>query len=122
MQDAQEDGAPVEIQRPPAAAPQQQGGEKLSEVLQSVDAHSDGVVKVIQAFGEEVRKTKESHSKDLRHLARWFFGSLAVLVAISGALVFADKMSGASFTFLVGTLVGSIITFVGMMGFTSRQA
>jgi len=48
---------------------------------------------------------------------RWsivgFLIVLCVVVVVSGILVYAGKMESSNFTFLLGTLVGGSITFLG---------
>lgn len=42
------------------------------------------------------------------------FGSILLICVIgSGVLVFFDKLDSGSFTFLLGTLIGGMITFLG---------
>lgn len=48
---------------------------------------------------------------------KWTIGAFGAILLIcvigSGLLVFFDKMDSGSFTFLLGTLIGGIITFIG---------
>jgi hypothetical protein len=50
------------------------------------------------------------------------FGAVLLVCVIgSGFLVFFDKMESGSFTFLLGTLIGGIITFMGDLLLPQQQ-
>ena len=64
---------------------------------------------------------RDYFEKKLKHIEgpkiRWsiigFLGMLLLIVIGTGVLVFYGKLDSGSFTFLLGTLIGGSITFLG---------
>lgn len=73
------------------------------------------------AVEEGLPLAKEYFEKKMHHIEgpkiRWsiigFLGILIIIVLGTGFLVYEGKLDSGSFTFLLGTLIGGAITFLG---------
>lgn len=99
---------------------------KLQEKQMELQAKQQDVQiensKIIQkAVDQGLPLMKEYYHAKMKHVEspkfKWsmiLFGTILFICVVgSGVLVFFDKLDSGSFTFLLGTLIGGIITFMG---------
>lgn len=78
---------------------------------------------LMQVVSQGMPLLKEYCDSKMKHIEgpkiRWsiigFLGILFLIVLVTGFLVYVGRLDGSNFTFLLGTLIGGAITFLGDM-------
>jgi hypothetical protein len=97
---------PTAPKHPPAPQP------TLIDLVNVVAEKADPIVKLLSTTFDSYQKGKEREAKIQMHMA-WVAVSVVVLiVAVSGFLTYHGKIDGSTFTFLLGLIVGYVLTFV----------
>ncbi len=90
-----------------AAAP-----DGLVRLLEMVAEKADPLVKLMTSYAESKLKRTESEARLHTRMA-WIAVAVVGLVVITAAgLTYVDKVDGSTFTFLLGLIVGYVLTFI----------
>lgn len=91
--------------------------ERLEDItiVDIIDVVSDRIDPLLQLFKAFFEQTMNRHKAkavfDLR-MAWIVMALIVVIVGIAGALTYLDKIDGATFTFLLGLIIGYVLTFI----------
>ena len=80
-------------------------------LLDSLARNKDAVKEVISAFGEQVSHARTAKLRISQQTSWLVFSFLGLIVLATGALVYAEKMSDGSLTFLLGVIIGYLMHF-----------
>lgn len=84
----------------------------LTEVIDKVFDRVDPLIKLVQAFSEQARQTREGEGRFKTKMA-WFAAIIVtVVVGTSAFLTYESKMDGSTFGFLLGLVVGYVLSFI----------
>jgi hypothetical protein len=96
-------------QGPPSAPPQ---GVNLVDIINVLADKADPVVKLLQATVTSYQNGQEREIKFHKHMSLIAILLIAFIVAVAAALTWKGKIDGSTFTFLLGLIVGYVLTFV----------
>jgi hypothetical protein len=96
---------PPEVRRP-------QQGPTLIDVINVLADKADPVVKLLEAAVTGYQKGKERQIRFQIHLSWIAIAVVAVIVGTAAALTWKGRIDGSTFTFLLGLIVGYVLTFV----------
>jgi len=84
----------------------------LVDLINAVAEKADPIVKLLSTTIEGYQRGKEREVRFQTRMA-WVAVSVVVLiVGVSGFLTYHGKIDGSTFTFLLGLIVGYVLTFV----------
>lgn len=96
---------------PMSAKPlQQQAG--LVQIINVISERIDTVVKLISTITEKHIQVKETEARFSVRMAWLAVAIVALIVIVSGLLTYLGKIDGSTLTFLLGLIVGYVLTFV----------
>ena len=100
--------------RPPAAPVAQAGSESagLLELIDKLAERADPLVKLVGAAADRYQKGKERESRLQLHMAWVAVLVVFLIVSVSTVLTYLGKIDGSTFTFLLGLIVGYVLTFI----------
>ncbi len=84
----------------------------LAELIDKVADRFEPIVKIIQTVAESNLKSRQSDSKFRIHMAWIAAVVVTVIVGVATFLTFNDKMDGSTYGFLLGLIVGYVLTFI----------
>ena len=92
---------------PPVAAP-----ETISQIIYAVADRAEPIIKICERFLQQSLQAQEARAR----LSIWMSLIAVVIVlfivAVAGVLTYFGKVGGSTFTFLLGLIVGYVLTFV----------
>jgi hypothetical protein len=84
----------------------------LVDVINAIAEKADPIIKLVVPMIEKYQKGQEREIKFQIHMA-WVAVSVVILVVgVAAFLTFRGKIDGSTFTFLLGLIVGYVLTFV----------
>lgn len=96
--------------RAPAPLSADQGG--LPEVINAIADRVDPILKLITTVYERKLAAREADARLAKHLS-WIAVAIIALVVLSAAvLTYLGKVDGSTFGFLLGLVVGYMLTYV----------
>lgn len=91
---------------------QQEEGADIRHLLQVVAIYSKPLAEFIAAASKPYLESKERAARLSVRLS-WLAGTVVlVVVIVAGVLTYFDKIDGATFAFLLGLIVGYVLTFI----------
>jgi hypothetical protein len=88
------------------------GQPSLTDLVTVLAEKADPLVKLLTATVQGYQTGKEREVRLQKHMA-WIAVSVVVLIiVVSGLLTYKGKIDGSTFTFLLGLIVGYVLTFV----------
>jgi len=106
--------APQELKDPtpetPAAA-----GAVSTNLLEIIRLLADKAEPLIALFGSTLEQMQKGRAAEARYRVRMTsFAVLivALMIAVAGGLTYSGKVDGSAFTFLLGTIVGAMLSFI----------
>lgn len=84
-----------------------------SDMLDAIGRNEQALNTLLGRIQEMMHQAGTRRHAMSRTTSRFLFGFLVLIVGTSAFLVYQDKMSDGSFTFLLGVVVGSVIQFLG---------
>lgn len=94
----------------PPPGPQQ--GPNIIDIIKTIAEKADPIIKLLQATMESYQKGQEREVKFSKHMAWTALTVVIVIIGVSGFLTYHGKIEGSTFTFLLGLIVGYVLTFV----------
>jgi hypothetical protein len=76
---------------------------------------ADKAEPLIDLFGSTLEQMQKGRAAEARHRVRmtsfavWI---VALMIAVAGGLTYSGKVDGSAFTFLLGTIVGAMLSFI----------
>ncbi len=84
----------------------------IVDIIDVIADRIDPLLQLFRAFFEQsIKRHKAKAAFDLR-MAWIVLTIIFIIVGVSGALTYLDKIDGATFTFLLGLIVGYVLTFI----------
>ena len=97
--------------QPGAPQPSQQTV-SLVDIVNVVADRAEPVIKLITTVSERSLKSKEANARFSMRMTIAAIFVVSLIVCVAGALTYVGKLDGASFTFLLGLIVGYLLTFL----------
>lgn len=108
--DAEKAGAEPETGLPPVQRPSPQS--EIALVINAVADRVDPILKLFTAWMERSLQASEAAARHHRRMA-WLASGVVLFVVVVAAIMTAmDKVDGSTFTFLLGLVVGYVLTFI----------
>ncbi|MCU1331963.1 MAG: hypothetical protein JWM08_955 [Candidatus Angelobacter sp.] len=95
---------------PSPSGPQQ--GPTLIDIINALAEKADPIIKLLQATMESYQKGQERAAKLSTHMAWLALSVVVFVVGVAALLTYKGKIDGSTFTFLLGLIVGYVLTFV----------
>lgn len=86
--------------------------ETISQIIHALADRADPLVKIIAQFGERLLNAQEAKARFSIRMSLMACGVVTVIVIVAGILTYTGKIDGSTFTFLLGLVVGYILTFI----------
>jgi len=84
----------------------------LVEVIEKVFDRVEPLIKLIESLGNQSLKTRDAEGRFKTRMA-WFAAAIVgIVVGVSGFLTYVGKIDGSTFTFLLGLVVGYVLSFI----------
>ena len=99
---------PTEPNKTPAPQPQP----NLVDIINALAEKADPIVKLIAAAVDRYQKGKEREAQLQKHMSLVAISVVFLTVGVAGFLTYVGKIEGSTFTFLLGLIVGYVLTFV----------
>jgi len=93
----------------PTSAPP---GPTLIDIINVLAERVDPLLKVLSATMEQRQKAQEHEVRFHTRMAGYAISVVIVIVVVAGYLTYKGKIDGSTFTFLLGLIVGYVLTFV----------
>lgn len=84
----------------------------LIDVVNVVAERVEPIIQIIRTFAETKLKSKQSDAHFRIHMAWIAVILVATIVGVATLLAYTDRMDGAAYAFLLGTLTGYALTFI----------
>jgi len=84
----------------------------LTDLVSVLAEKADPIVKLLKATIEGYQAGKEREVRLQKHMAGVAVSVVVLIVAVSGFLTYKGKIDGSTFTFLLGLIVGYVLTFL----------
>ncbi len=101
---------PAENKGPVSGPAAQQ--EALSLLVHAIADRVDPVIKLITTIGERYVQAQETKAKYNIRMAWVAVSVITLIVLVASGLTYAGKVDGSTFTFLLGLIVGYVLTFI----------
>lgn len=103
------------------APPQGEQGASVVDVINVFADRADELIKLAKSWWEQSQETKAADRKYQIRLVRIVAFLVTLMVGVAAWLTYADKVPGSTLSFLLGTIVGYLLTFVQNAGFKDRD-
>jgi hypothetical protein len=100
---------PVPAPKPPSVPPQQIN---LIDLINVLADRAEPVVTLLNAAVTKYQAGKEREVSLQKHMAWVALAVVVFIVGVAGVLTYKGKIDGSTFTFLLGLIVGYVLTFV----------
>ncbi len=112
---SESDKSKTELQKTetsPERSSSQTNGESFTDIINTIADRIDPVIKIIITFAERSLKENESEARFRVNMAWIAVVVIFVIVGVAGALTYFGKIDGSTFGFLLGLIVGYMLTFI----------
>ena len=96
---------PIQPQGPPPTV-------SLVDLINVVAERVDPIVKLVSAAMDRYQTGQEREIRFQKHMAWVAVSVVTLIVGVAGFLTYHGKIDGSTFTFLLGLIVGYVLTFV----------
>lgn len=87
-------------------------GASLTDLLMTLGNHGAELLALFGGLWERHIRAKEAESEYSVRMTVIAAGMVVFVVATAAALTYVDKIDGSTFTFLLGLIVGYVLTFI----------
>lgn len=84
----------------------------LVTIIDTVADRADPLIEIIKNWAEQSLKTRQSERKYQMRMTVIAVGLVAFIVVTASVLTYLNRMSGSTLSFLLGLVVGYVLTFV----------
>ena len=92
--------------------PEQPQKESLAHLINVLADNVDPLLNVLKTTMENSQKTQEREISFQKYMSGVAIGLVIVIVGVAAFLTYHGKIDGSTFTFLLGLIVGYVLTFV----------
>jgi len=106
---------PVTEPTPPTEPPKPSGTLAAPTLIDIINVISDRAKPIMDLITATMQERQKGINEELRFQARMAWVAVSVVIAIIGVaafLTYKGKIDGSTFTFLLGLIVGYVLTFV----------
>lgn len=97
----------------PSGSPHpQQSAPSLVDLIRVLAEKADPVIKLLEATVTSYQKGQEREIGFQKHMSLIAVLLVAFIVTVAAVLTWVGKIDGSTFTFLLGLIVGYVLTFV----------
>lgn len=89
-----------------------ESGASMVDLINAIADRVEPVINIIQTIAESNLKSTQSDSKFRIKMAWIAVIVVAIIVGVATFLTFVDKLDGSTYGFLLGLIVGYMLTFV----------
>lgn len=86
--------------------------EHVAELIHTISDRTPELGQLVERWSTQLFKHRELRTAHHRKMALYAVSSVSLIVAVSAWLTYVDKIDGASFTFLLGLVVGHLLSFL----------
>jgi hypothetical protein len=84
----------------------------LLDIVNVVAERVDPLIKLVETFAQKSLSTREVDAGFRKHMA-WVAVTIVTLIVVAASvLTFIDKLDGSTYGFLLGLIVGYVLTFI----------
>ena len=87
-------------------------GTRLIELIEVIADRADPFMKILTTYAENSQNKHQSESVYRLRMAWVAVAVVVLIVGTAAVLTYVDKIDGSTFTFLLGLIVGYVLTFV----------
>nr|MBN2278361.1 hypothetical protein [candidate division Zixibacteria bacterium] len=84
----------------------------IVDIIDVIADRVDPLLQLLKAFFEQSIRRERAVARLQLRMAWIALVVVFLIVGVSGALTYLDKIDGATFTFLLGLVVGYVLTFI----------
>ena len=84
----------------------------MLDIIDKLADRADPIIKLLQATMESYQKGVEREIRHSKTMSLMATGLVVLIVLVAGSLTYVGKIDGSTFTFLLGLIVGYVLTFV----------
>jgi hypothetical protein len=84
----------------------------MADLINVIADRVDPVINIIRTFAENNLKSRQSDSKFRIHMAWIAVTVVAIIVGVATFLTFVGKLDGSTYGFLLGLILGYMLTFI----------
>ncbi len=84
----------------------------LIDIINTIADRVEPVLKIVTTIAERYLKAQQSRADHNTKMAWVAVAVVTLVVSVSGFLTYVGKVDGSTFTFLLGLIVGYILTFI----------
>ena len=108
----QKDKQVKESSVPPEGQSSQTSGASMTEIINVIADRVDPVIHIIKTIAESSLNSRRSDSQFRIHMAWIAVAVVAIIVGVATFLTFKGKLDGSTYGFLLGLIVGYVLTFI----------
>ncbi len=100
--------------QPELAASKQPSGPQpnLIDLIKILAEKADPIIKLLETTIDRYQKGKEREVRLKKHMSWVALSVVIFIVGVAAVLTYRGKIDGSTFTFLLGLIVGYVLTFV----------
>lgn len=89
-----------------------QPGPTLIDIINVLAEKADPIVKLLSATMDRYQKGQEREVRFQTHMAWVAVSVVFAIIGVAALLTYVGKIDGSTFTFLLGLIVGYVLTFI----------
>ncbi len=89
-----------------------QGTTNITEIIEAIAERVDPIIKLLTVWTERAGTAEETRAKYTNRMAWVAVFVVSFVITVAGILTGLEKIDGSTFTFLLGLVVGYVLTFV----------
>ncbi len=86
--------------------------ETLSQIINVAADRIDQIIKLVTSVSKHTLEVKKAESRFRVHMSWVAAVIVLIIIGVAGLLTYHDKIDGSTFGFLLGTVVGYVLTFI----------
>lgn len=84
----------------------------IVDIINTIADRVDPLLRIVTTMGERMLKSQETEAHFRTRMAWVAVGIVTLIVAVAGGLTYVGKVDGSTFGFLLGLIVGYVLTFI----------
>ncbi len=89
-----------------------QSGPTIIDIINVLAEKADPIVKLLSATMDRYQKGQDREVRFQTHMAWVAISVVFFIIGVAGFLTYVGKIDGSTFTFLLGLIVGYVLTFI----------
>ena len=84
----------------------------LTDIINTIADRAEPLIGIVKQVAEHVLQSQQARSRFSLHMSLVAGGIVTLIVVAAGLLTYAGKVDGSTFGFLLGLVVGYVLTFI----------